>query len=165
MSTVLIKNICLTPELLTSEIRENIFKKLKENFEGKSFKDDGFITSIQPNFTLLDNFISASSAHQIICKIKFSATVVKPKIGDVFVGKVITIDERAIIITIHDHMMNVLISAMRMENCVFVKGENCFVQTLKDGTKLKISIGSQLKTEITAVKFDKKFICIGRLID
>jgi DNA-directed RNA polymerase subunit E'/Rpb7 len=159
----LTKNICLSPELLTSDILKNIFIKVKETYERKSFKEDGFIFNIKPNFTVINNFVSTSSASQIICKVKFFASVIKPKIKDMFEGRVKAFDERAVVISV-DGIMDILISAQRMEGCIFDKGKNAFVETKKDGTKKMITHGDIICAEITAVKFDKKFNCIGKLV-
>lgn len=161
--TELVKNVCLTPELLTGDIMKNVFEKIKENYEKKSFKEDGYIYNIRPKFAILDNFVSPSSTSQIICKVKFLATVIKPKIGDVFEGCVKAVDERAVIITF-DNIMDIIIASQRMSECVYDKSKSMFLETQRDGTKKNITIGSCIKAEITAIRFDKKFNCVGKLV-
>lgn len=157
----LIKSICISPEHLTSDIRENVLFVLKDKFEGKAFKEDGFISNIRNDFHILNNFVSPSMSSQILFKIKFWADVLKPEIGHVFSGKVITVDERAVIISV-DGKMNILVPSTRLPNFSFDKTKMTFEGVWKDEKK-KIKIGDEISVEIIAVRFEKKFICIAKL--
>jgi DNA-directed RNA polymerase subunit E'/Rpb7 len=159
--TELVKSICISPELLTRDIQKNIFLGLKNKFEGKASKEDGFISNIRKEFKIINNFVSPSMASQIIFKICFKADVLKPEIGNVFKGKVITVDERAVIVTIEDKM-NILIPSTRLPGFLFDKSKSVFEGVWK-GEKLRLKIGDDVSAEIIAIRFEKKFICIGKL--
>jgi hypothetical protein len=60
--------------------------------------------------------------------------------------------------------MDIIIAAQRMESCVFDKSKMVFVETQGDGSKKIISLGCFVKAEITAIRFDKKFNCVGKLV-
>lgn len=157
----LTKSICISPEHLTREIRQNIYSVLKDKFEGKAFKEDGFVSNIQKDFKILNNFVSPSMASQIIFKVCFRADVLKPEIGNIFSGKVIAVDERAVIISV-DNKMNILIPWSRLPEFTFDKAKMIFEGVWK-GEKKKIKVGDEISAEIIAIRFEKKFICIGKL--
>uniref|UniRef100_A0A6C0KUN6 S1 motif domain-containing protein n=1 Tax=viral metagenome TaxID=1070528 RepID=A0A6C0KUN6_9ZZZZ len=157
----LTKSICISPELLTQDIRQNIFSVLKEKFEGIALKEDGFVSNIQNDFRILNNFVSPSMASQIIFKVCFRADVLKPEIGNCFTGKVIAVDERAVIVSV-ENKMNILIPATRLPDFSFDKTKMTFDGVWK-GAKKKIKVGDEICAEIIAIRFEKKFICIGKL--
>jgi DNA-directed RNA polymerase subunit E'/Rpb7 len=159
--TDLVKSICISPEFLTRDIQKNILNALKDKFEGKAFKEDGFISNIRNEFKILNNFVSPSMASQIIFKIGFKADVLKPEIGDVFTGKVITVDEKAIIVSVQDKM-NILIPSTRLTGFSFDKTKFAFEGVWK-GEQRRIKMGDEISAEIIAIRFEKKFICIGKL--
>ena len=154
----MIKSFVLLPHELNSNIQQIVVDKTKEKFNNTVTKDDGYIYNIKDDVKIIANYVSPSVGSEIVFKVLFHADVLKPKIDDIFDGKVIIIDDRGIFTSVQDKMP-VLIPSRRIDAYKYVKSENIFT----DGKKI-IANGDYVKLKIVAVRFDKKFDCIAILI-
>lgn len=160
MQTELVKNIFLPPHFLTKDLKLNILIQLKKQFEEAANKEDGFITNIDPHFSIENNFISTSSSDTAIFRIRFKADVLKPEVGSVYQGRVIVVNELGIILSVSSEKMNILIPSRRLDGLTFNRVEHCFEGVFKGQPRI-VKEQDILETEIISVRFDKKFTCIG----
>lgn len=159
--TELIKSICISPELLSENISDLILAKVKTKFEGKTTKEDGYITHIYNDLKILDNVISSSATNEIIFRVKFMADVLKPFIGMILNVKVFIVEARAICTT-YDNKMNIIVPSSKLQGFKFDKVKCCFENEI---LKVSIKVGDSIKVEITNFKYEKQFNCIGILTE
>jgi DNA-directed RNA polymerase subunit E'/Rpb7 len=158
MLKTLVKNVVLQPNELGGNLAEVVAKKICDTYENTTTKDEGYIFQISKDIRILGNHISPSTGYEIIFKVKFSANVLKPEVGTVVEGRVIIVDERGIFISVEDKM-NVLIPNSRLSDFEFDKKRNEFKS--EEGRSIKT--GDMVKATIVAIRYDKKFNCIGEL--
>lgn len=156
MLKTLIKNIVLTPSELGGDVHDVILQKICNTYENSITKDEGYIFQINRDMKILSNHISPGTGYEIIFKVKFAANVLKPEVGSVVDGRVIIVDERGIFISVKDRM-NVLIPCSRLTDFSFDKKSNEF-----KGPR-QIKTGDTVSATIVAIRYDKKFNCIGEL--
>ena len=154
----LVKNIVLTPNELGGDVHNVILQKICNTYENSITKDEGYIFQINKDVKILSNHISPGTGYEIIFKVKFSANVLKPEVGTVVEGRVIIVDERGIFISVEDRM-NVLIPNSRLTDFSFDKKKNEFKS--EEGRTIKN--GDTINATIVAIRYDKKFNCIGEL--
>ena len=157
--TELKKSICILPELLSANISDLILAKVKTKFEGKTTKEDGYITRIYDDLKIIDNVISSSATNEIIFQVKFTADILKPHLGMILDAKVFIVESRAIC-TSYDNKMNIIIPSSKLQGFKFDKVKSCF-----ESDSRSIKVGDIIKVEITNFKYEKQFNCIGNLIN
>jgi DNA-directed RNA polymerase subunit E'/Rpb7 len=154
------KTIVLFPKDLGRDILATLVQRIKEKYENNVTKDDGYIFNIQDKIKIISNSISPSMCSETVFKIRFVADVLKPEVGTHFSGKIVMIDERGFFVSIAERM-NVLVPASRLDDAFsFDRLKNEF---LNEETKVRLKLGSEVNIELVAIRFDKKFNCIGKL--
>lgn len=159
MEKLLTKNVTVLPSELCSDLEPFLIKRIREKYENTITKDEGYVFRVGEKIKVLSNHISPGTGYEIVFKVQFNANVLKPEVGDVIEGRIIIVDERGIFISVEDRM-NVLVPASRLPDFSFDKQKKEFVRT--SGEILKL--GNEIKTRIVAIRYDKKFNCIGELV-
>jgi len=159
MQNTLVKNIIVYPSELGSDLESFLVKKIREKYENTITKDEGYIFRVGDGVRILSNHISPGTGYEVVFKVQFNANVLKPEIGDIVEGRIIIVDERGIFVSVEDRM-NVLVPVSRLNDFSFDKHKKEF--TGSSGKSLKL--GNEIKTKIVAIRYDKKFNCIGELV-
>lgn len=153
----IIKNFCIEPKNLNSNVKSHIFEKIKTELIGKCEDDYGYISNIYDDIEILSNSIS-SAGIGIFFNVKFRALVIKPEIKKIYRGKVFMIFSNGIFVQIFEKM-KVLIPLDNLKDYKFDSNSNCFVKNKKTISKNDI-----VDVEINMMKYEKQnFNCIGSL--
>ena len=81
------KRICLEPEFLNTNLKKNIFDKLKKTTNNECSKEFGYILNIVKLIKIVDNYVSNASS-EIVFEVMFEIETLKPEIDKVFTGEV-----------------------------------------------------------------------------
>jgi DNA-directed RNA polymerase subunit E'/Rpb7 len=163
MSTniVIEKRICLEPELLNKDLKENIFKKMENISINECTKEYGYILNINKLLKIKDSSISSNCEHIFITE--FDIKTLKPEIGKEFDGTICMIFVGGIFIII-ENKLKVLIPISTIDNFKHDKDQNYFIN--KKNPKKIIKQGDTLTVKISGIKYSKQnFSCFGNLIE
>lgn len=152
------KRICLEPEFLNSNLKKNIFDKLKKSTLNECSKEFGYILNIVKLVKIIDNYVSNASS-EIVFEVMFEIETLKPEIDKVFTGDVCMVFVGGIFLNIKNKI-KVLIPITSMKDYKFDQTNKIFK---KDKTVIKQ--GDILNVKITGIKYSKKnYSCFGELV-
>ena len=153
------KRICLEPEFLNTNLKKNIFDKLKKTTNNECSKEFGYILNIVKLIKIVDNYVSNASS-EIVFEVMFEIETLKPEIDKVFTGEVCMIFGGGIFLNIKNKI-KVLIPLTSIKDYKFIQSEK-ILRKCED----EIKQGDILNVKITGIKYSKKnYNCFGELVD
>ena len=153
------KRICLEPEFLNTNLKKNIFDKLKKTTNNECSKEFGYILNIVKLIKIVDNYVSNASS-EIVFEVMFEIETLKPEIDKVFTGEVCMIFGGGIFLNIKNKI-KVLIPLTSIKDYKFIQSEK-ILRKCED----EIKQGDILNVKITGLKYSKKnYNCFGELVD
>lgn len=158
-NVIIQKRICLEPEFLNSNLKKNIFDRLKKSTVNECSKEYGYILDIVKLIKIKDNYVSNATS-EIVFEVMFEIETLKPEIDKVFTGDVCMIFVGGIFLNIKNKI-KVLIPITSMKEYKFDQTNKIFIK--KDKTVIKQ--GDVLNVKITGIKYSKKnYSCFGDLV-
>lgn len=158
-NVIIQKRICLEPEFLNSNVKKNIFERLKKSTVNECSKEYGYILDIVKLIKIKDNYVSNATS-EIVFEVMFEIETLKPEIDKVFTGDVCMIFVGGIFLNIKNKI-KVLIPITSMKDYKFDQTNKVFIK--KDKTVIKQ--GDVLNVKITGIKYSKKnYSCFGELV-
>jgi len=152
------RKFCMKPNLFDTNLETHLFNKINNVLTGFCTKSYGYVISINPEFNIIDNEVSANGS--ILFDVEFTANTLKPKVGQVLEGKVCMIFNNGIFVEV-EGKMKVLIPSNRIENMSFNQTSETF-----DNENTSIHLGDVIKLQIYQLRYHKRgFKIIGILID
>jgi DNA-directed RNA polymerase subunit E'/Rpb7 len=128
---------------LNKNIYTHLLNKIRSMYQNRCEQKYGYIKEIYDDFTIDNNRISTTEGNYVIYTVSFRAETIKPEIGDVYKGKIITVYSKAVIVEV-------------------VKNFKIVVAMINENTKLKV--GDTVKVELVNRIFkNENFSCIGTL--
>lgn len=159
MITEITQTVSIDSKYLDSNISHHLLKKIKETMEGKCYLDYGYIIKVNNIIDIGSNIISPATLLAVY-NVTYQADVIKPIKGLVLLGEICMIFQQGIFVNILDKM-KVLIPDNNIEGYNFVEGD--FI--CDDKNEPDLTLNTQVKIEITMVKYEKKyFSCIGKIL-
>lgn len=145
---------------LDYNIKENLLKKLKKTVVGNCSLDYGYILDIIKIINMSNNKISSADS-LCVFDVIYEAEILKPKIGNVFTGKVCMVFQNGFMVDIQN-VIKVLIPVSSLKDFVYKEDNQSFI--LKN--KLIIKEDIEVNIEIVMIKYEKKkYSCIGKIKD
>jgi DNA-directed RNA polymerase subunit E'/Rpb7 len=154
-------SIGVEPELLTKDLENNLFEKIKTLYKNNCSQEYGYILDIIKIERILDNYISSADS-QLLIKLIFQAETLLPQIGNIYEGKVSMLRENAGIFVDIANKFKILISKDQLKKYKFDNNEMCFVYKDK-----KIQYADNIRVKILRLRYDadKKYSILGELIE
>ena len=131
------KRICLEPEFLNTNLKKNIFDKLKKTTNNECSKEFGYILNIVKLIKIVDNYVSNASS-EIVFEVMFEIETLKPEIDKVFTGEVCMIFGGGIFLNIKNKI-KVLIPLTSIKDYKFIQSEKILRKCedeIKQGDKI-----------------------------
>jgi DNA-directed RNA polymerase subunit E'/Rpb7 len=151
------KKIFIEPKFLDSKILSHIYKMLQEQMVGKCDQNYGYVLKVYESINIIGNTL-ASASSGVFFNIRFDIKILKPKIGNIYQGKVCMIFPEGIFVEV-SNKMKVLIRIDKMNGYKYSKNKNNFKKNDKS-----ISKDDTVEITIDMIKFEKQnFNCIGSL--
>lgn len=153
------QNISIEAQYLDNKIKEHIFNKLKNIYEGTCSLDNGYILNINKIVELGDNKIGGANSLAIFDVI-YEATILNPTEGQLLSGKVCMVFQHGIFVDVYNKM-KVLVPASSMIEYSYNQDEKIFIH---NNSKNVLKNGLDITINIVKTKYEKKqFSCIGKI--
>lgn len=159
MTTLITRNVCLDPRFLNQNYMAHLLKKLEIATNEECSKEYGYILGITKITKVVGNYISPANS-DIVFRLIFEATILKPEVGNTISGVVCMIFEDGIFVDIGGKL-NILVPVSSLPGYEL----SSLLTHYSKGDK-KIGVDDKIDVVIEAVKYDKKeFKCLGSLVD
>jgi DNA-directed RNA polymerase subunit E'/Rpb7 len=152
------KTVCLSPKYLDKNIQKHLYNHVYKQIINQCDQDNGYITDIDKNITIHENFTSPSNTGGVFFSLGIRINSLKPQIGQQYQGVADTIIPEGVLMQI-DGKIKTFIPSTQLNGYTFNK-DKTFVNKKK-----KIKEGDTIKIEIIKVRYENKnFSCIGKLV-
>ena len=156
---IICKKVHIAPEYLDANIKKHILEKLKKDLEDSCTEEHGYIMSIDKIVTCQDNTVSMTSS--VIFIVKFEATRLKPKIGDIMEGIVTMISSHGIFVKSKNLLRIFIPNKILQETGI----EFDFSSNSYSTSEKTIKMNDNLEVRITNVRYSsaQAFSCMGEI--
>ena len=140
---------------LCPEYEKHVLEKIRKKFEGKSSKDYGFISTINPDIKVENVIITPNN--NIKCTVTFTVGSIKPQVGDVHTGTVCLVNAHGILVDIPGNF-KIFIPCRKTNGYIYAN--NSFH---KETSHIKKE--TEIELILRTVDYNgNKFMCIGELL-
>ena len=158
------RKIYLNPKYLNGDILISLLNELKKKTKGECTSEHGYILKIHKITRIIDGFNISSINCDVVCNVEFDADVLKPKVEDIYEGKVCVILQRAGILINVGECLKILVKSSSLKDYVYDSTNNSYAHIR--GEKTNIVIGDTIRVRLTGVKYtEHKFSCFGEYTD
>jgi len=155
---ILRREINIDPVYMDENLEKNLLRIIKENTRNDCAEKDGYIIDVHEPCKIISNNISSATSDFIVL-LEFSATTLKPKIGELHEGRVCMIFESGILIEIQNRLKTLI--PLKEE---WVLG---FEKVTTEEGKC-IELQDRVKVIITGVQYNiinRNFSSFGKLVN
>lgn len=169
ITTELSSSISLEPHQMTNEIYKNLKNNLIKRFEGKCFKDYGYISKIYDITKYSDGYIVAENPKSAAkFNVTFTCKLCFPLLKKIIVCKIDKATQ--LIIRLTNGPINILVTTKDRinKNIFYVDEKTGNLMAKKDGRSVLVTIGSYVKVLVESRQFndqDNIIMAMGILED
>ncbi len=169
ITTELVCSVSLEPSQMNNNIYKNLKNNLIKRFEGKCYKDFGFINKIYDISKYSDGYIAAENPKSAArFYINFTCKLCYPLLKKQIICKIDKANR--LIMRLNNGPINVLVTTKDRinKNVFFIDNKTGNLMAKKDGKNIPITIGSYVKVTIDSRQFndqDTMIMAMGILED